>query len=38
MKNKNETMKEIADSKKKGWQFIDTGKGVTIKKKSKKTK
>ena len=38
MKNKNETMKEIEDKKKKGWQFVDTGKGVTIKKKNKKRK
>ena len=33
MKNKEQNMKKIADKRKKGWTFIDTGKGITIKNK-----
>lgn len=36
-KSKEPTMKEIADKKKKGWSFIDTGKGVKVTKPKKRS-
>lgn len=33
---KEPTMKEICDEKKKGWSFIDDGKGTTVIKKRRK--
>lgn len=35
MNNKEQDMKKIADKKRRGWSFIDDGKGVTLKKTKK---